>query len=70
VLAPSEQEQSKRLKSIVRAILEAAEETGALDEEALAALPPMVADQLRAAWAGRSGYSRGSSKTRSAWFVV
>jgi hypothetical protein len=35
-------------------ILEAANEKGELDEEALATLPPMLADQIRATFAGRS----------------
>jgi len=39
------------LKARVGAILEAAEKTGALDENALAGLPAGLADQLRAAWA-------------------
>jgi hypothetical protein len=49
VLAPPDQEQAEieAVKTIVRAILEAAEETGELDEKALATLPPMLADQLR-----------------------
>ena len=53
VLAPSEEEQAEveRLKMIVHAILAAADKTGELDEKALATLPPMFADQLRAAWA-------------------
>jgi hypothetical protein len=56
-LAPSDQERAERekLEPIVRAILEAADKNGELDEKALATLPPMLADQLRTAWAGRSG---------------
>ena len=38
------------LKSRIAAIIENAERTGALDETALAELPPELAQQLRAAW--------------------
>jgi hypothetical protein len=39
------------LKAKVGAILDAAEKTGALDENALAELPAGIADRLRAVWA-------------------
>jgi hypothetical protein len=39
------------LQARIEAIGEAAERTGALDESALAELPPEIAEQLRAAWA-------------------
>jgi hypothetical protein len=39
------------LKARIDAILDAAEKTGALDENALAELPSGLAEQLRAAWA-------------------
>jgi hypothetical protein len=51
-LPGEEQAEREKLKTIVRAILEAADKTGELDEKVLATLPPMLADQLRAAWAG------------------
>jgi tetratricopeptide (TPR) repeat protein len=44
---PAEQRQ---LHAAIRTAVENAHETGALDEEALAALPPEAADELRAAW--------------------
>ena len=43
------------LRAKIGAILLAAENAGVLDEAALAELPATIADQLRAAWAGRSG---------------
>jgi TIR domain/Tetratricopeptide repeat len=42
------------LKARIDTILEAAEKTGTLDEEALTELPAEIAEQLRAAWAERS----------------
>ena len=45
---PAEQRQ---LHAAIRTAVENAHETGTLDEEALAALPPEAADELRAAWA-------------------
>ena len=39
------------LKAKVDAILDAAEKTGALNEDALAELPSGLAERLRAAWA-------------------
>jgi tetratricopeptide (TPR) repeat protein len=41
------------LKARIGAILEGAENTGTLDEAALAALPAEIAEQLRTAWANR-----------------
>lgn len=43
------------LQAKIVAILEAAITTGVLNEAALAELPEALADQVRAAWAGRSG---------------
>ncbi len=45
---PGEQRQ---LHAAIRSAVENAHETGTLDEDALAALPPEAADELRAAWA-------------------
>jgi tetratricopeptide (TPR) repeat protein len=42
------------LKAKIGAILEAAVESGALDEAALAELPAQLADQLRTVWAARA----------------
>jgi tetratricopeptide (TPR) repeat protein len=42
------------LKAKIGAILEAAEETGALDEAALAGLPAEIAEQMRTFWADRA----------------
>jgi hypothetical protein len=47
--------QTRHRREYGRPILEAADKTGELDKKALAMLPPMLADQLRAAWAGRAG---------------
>jgi hypothetical protein len=55
------QAEREKLKTIVRTILEAADKTGELDEKVLATLPPMLADQLRASWAGRSGQGSGAA---------
>jgi hypothetical protein len=54
-LPDEERAEREKLKMIVRAILEAADKAGELDEKVFATPPPMLADQLRAAWAGRSG---------------
>jgi hypothetical protein len=49
------------LKARVGAIVDAAEKTGTLDENALAELPTGLADQLRAAWAA----TRAESSTET-----
>jgi hypothetical protein len=56
-LPHEEQVEREELKTIVRAILEAADETGELDEKVLA-------DQLRAAWARRSAQGLGCVQSR------
>jgi hypothetical protein len=49
------------LEATVDAILEAAEKTGALDEDALAEFPSGLAERLRAAWAAaRAGAGKGN----------
>jgi hypothetical protein len=49
------------LMATVDAILEAAEKTGALDEDALAEFPSGLAERLRAAWAAaRAGAGKGN----------
>jgi hypothetical protein len=69
-LPDEEQAEREKLKTIVRAMLEAADKTGELHEKVLATLPPMLADQLRAAWAGRSGWDLGCVKTRRCSIVI
>jgi tetratricopeptide (TPR) repeat protein len=42
------------IKAKIGAVIQSAEKAGVLDEEALAELPPHLAEQLRAGWAARS----------------